>query len=59
MSEAHRRRGTKPPKAGRAWSADEDGLVLNLPVQEAARKTKRTINAVKQRRWKLKQVVSA
>jgi hypothetical protein len=56
MSEAHRRRGTRPPKAGRAWSAEEDSLILALPVQDAARKTKRTLSAVTQRRWKPRQL---
>ncbi|HEY1602813.1 MAG TPA: NUMOD3 domain-containing DNA-binding protein [Pirellulales bacterium] len=59
MSEAHRRRGTRPPKAGRPWSAAEDALLSALPSAEAARKTKRTVNAVKQRRWKLRQKASA
>jgi hypothetical protein len=27
MSEAHKRRGTRPPKARRSWTADEDDLV--------------------------------
>jgi len=26
MSAAHRRRGTRPPKAGRAWTSEEDAL---------------------------------
>ena len=28
MSEAHKARGTGPPKAGRPWTAQEDELVL-------------------------------
>src|SRR5262245_37596403 len=31
MSEAHRRRGARPPKAGRPWSPLEDRLLRTLP----------------------------
>jgi hypothetical protein len=50
MSEAHRRRGTRPPAAGRAWSADEDELLRALPAQDVARRTGRTLTAVYNRR---------
>jgi hypothetical protein len=50
MSEAHKRRGTRPPKAGRPWTAFEDRLARKLPVAEAARRTGRTDSAVKCRR---------
>jgi hypothetical protein len=45
-SEGHKRRGTRPPKAGRAWSAAEDKLVRRLPPAEAARRTGRKLGAV-------------
>jgi hypothetical protein len=36
MSEAHRRRGTRPPKAGRPWTAEEDARKRPAaPVQHA------------------------
>jgi hypothetical protein len=53
MSEAHRRRGTRPPKAGSPWSAAEDELVRTLPASEAARRTGRTLVAVWARRRQL------
>jgi hypothetical protein len=54
MSEAHRRRGTRPPKAGPPWSAAEDALLPGLPAVEAARRTGRTPGAVYARRRKLR-----
>jgi hypothetical protein len=36
MSEAHRRRGTRPPKAGQAWMPDEEQLLGRLPDREVA-----------------------
>jgi hypothetical protein len=53
MSESHRRRGTRPPKAGRPWTAEEDELVRTLPIAAAAEKTGRTRCAVASRRLKL------
>jgi transposase-like protein len=53
MSEAHRRRGTRPPAAGPAWSKAHDRLVLALPPAEVAKRTGRTISAVYSRRWQL------
>jgi hypothetical protein len=50
VREAHRRRGTRPPKAGHQWSAEEDALVRALPAAEAARRTGRTLGAVYARR---------
>jgi hypothetical protein len=47
MSEAHRLRGTRPPKAGRPWTAEEDALARELPAAEAARRTGRTLRAVR------------
>ena len=46
MSTAHRRRGTRPPKAGRPWTEAEDALVRALPPAEVARQTGRTLVAV-------------
>jgi hypothetical protein len=54
MSEAHKRRGTRPPKAGRAWTAKEDRLVLELPPAEAAARTGRSMSAVYSRRSELR-----
>jgi len=46
MSAAHKRRGTRPPKAGRPWTAEEEALLRRLPPAEAARRTGRTLKAV-------------
>jgi hypothetical protein len=54
MSEAHRRRGTWPPAAGRSWTAEEDELVRNLPAKEVAERTGRTLAAVYERRIDLR-----
>jgi hypothetical protein len=53
MSEAHRRRGARPPKAGRPWTPQEDEAARTLPAPEAARRTGRTLAAVYGRRVKL------
>jgi hypothetical protein len=50
MSEAHKRRGTRPPAAGRPWTPAEDALVRTLPPAEAARRTGRALEAVYSRR---------
>ncbi len=50
MSEAHRRRGTRPPKAGPAWSAKEEALLRTLPASEVAKRTGRSLSAVYSRR---------
>lgn len=54
ISKTHRRKGTRPPKAGRPWSAVEDALLGALPVAEVARRTGRTVLAVYCRRQKLR-----
>jgi hypothetical protein len=46
MSAAHKRRGTRPPKAGRPWTAAEEALLRDLPPAEVARTTGRTLKAV-------------
>jgi len=50
MSVAQRRRGARPPKAGRAWTAEEDVLVRQLDPTEVVRRTGRTLQAVYSRR---------
>jgi hypothetical protein len=51
MSEAHRRRGTRPPKAGRSWTAQEDALLAaGLTAAEVAERTGRTLTAAYKRR---------
>jgi SOS response associated peptidase (SRAP)/NUMOD3 motif len=54
MSEAQRKRGARPPKAGRPWTVTEDQLVEQLPPAEAARQTGRSLSAVYTRRPELK-----
>jgi hypothetical protein len=46
MSAAHKRRGTRPPKAGRPWTAEEEALLRQLPPGEVARRIGRTLKAV-------------
>jgi len=53
MSAAQRKRGARPPKAGRAWTAEEDAL-RHLPASEVARRTGRTVHAVYDRRQVLR-----
>jgi predicted transcriptional regulator len=50
MSEAHLRRGTRPPAAGRPWTPEEDEMARTLPAPEVARRTGRTLTAVYNRR---------
>jgi hypothetical protein len=50
MSAAQRARGTRPPKAGRPWTAEEDEAVRTLPAAEAAQRTGRSLSAVYSRR---------
>jgi len=53
MSAAQRRRGARPPKAGRAWTAEEDAQVRGLPALEVVSRTGRTLQAVYSRRNEL------
>lgn len=53
MSEAHKRRRSWPPAAGRPWKAEEDELVRTLRIADVATRTGRTESAVKNRRVKL------
>jgi len=50
MSAAQSRRGARPPKAGRAWTAEEDALVRQLDPAEVGARTGRTLQAVYSRR---------
>ncbi len=50
MSEAHKRRGTKAPAAGRPWTPWEDALLYQLSIGDVVAKTGRTEAAVKHRR---------
>jgi Ni/Co efflux regulator RcnB len=50
MSEAHKRRGTRPPAAGRPWTPEEDSLLRAFPAKEVARRTGRSLTAVYNRR---------
>jgi hypothetical protein len=50
MSEAHKRRGTRPPAAGRPWTPEEDALLGTMPDPEVARRTGCTPGAIQWRR---------
>ena len=54
MSEAHRKRGTRPPWLNKAWEPWEDELLRELPVEGVMKKTGRSRQAVNLRRHKLK-----
>jgi hypothetical protein len=54
MSEAHRKRGTRPPKAGHPWTAAADELVRTRPVGDIVRATGRSQRAVYTHRSELK-----
>ena len=43
MSVAHERLGTRPPKAGKSWTAQEDALLRTLPTRKIVEKTGRTM----------------
>ena len=49
MSRTHRRRGTMVPGT-KVWTAEEDELVRKLPVEQAAKKTGRSLSALSARR---------
>lgn len=50
MSEAHRRRGSRPPRAGKPWSEAEDELLGQLLPADVSSQTGRTLSAVYCRR---------
>lgn len=53
LSEDRRRRGVRPPKAGRPWTAEEDELLRTLPAGEVAKRTERSLSACYNRRHEL------
>jgi hypothetical protein len=54
MSESHKRRGTRPPRAGRPWTSVEDEVVRTLRLREAAKVlTGRTPGSISSRRHTL------
>jgi hypothetical protein len=53
MSATHRKCGTRLPKAGSHWTAEEDALVRTLSAAEVATKTRRSRQAVYDRRHEL------
>lgn len=50
LIKAQRKRGARPPKAGRPWTAKEDALLRKLPAAEVAKRTGRTVQACYDRR---------
>ena len=54
LSDAHRKRGTRPPKAGRAWTDAEETILRTHSAPEAAKLTGRSLTACYQRRAVLK-----
>jgi len=50
ISDAHRRRGTRPPRAGRPWTAEEDSLLGTMPDEVIVHRTGRILGAVYSRR---------
>lgn len=50
IGEASRRNGIRPPKAGRAWTAEEDALLHGKTAADVAKATGRTLRAVYDRR---------
>jgi hypothetical protein len=50
MSETHKRRWANDP---RRWTADEDAMILKLTATEVAKRTGRTVTAVRNRRKRL------
>jgi hypothetical protein len=53
MSQAHKRRGTRPPWLNAAWSQAEDALCRSLPAAQVAEQTGRSLHAVYVRRSRL------
>src|SRR5262249_35930124 len=54
MSEAHLKRGTIPPKAGRIWTEKEEAPLGGVPDELLARKISRKVSAVVTRRHQLR-----
>jgi hypothetical protein len=53
LSEFHKRRGTRPPAAGRPWTPDELALLGTLPDADVALRIDRTVGAVRWMRSRL------
>jgi hypothetical protein len=53
MSEAHKRRGTRPPLAGEPWTAEEDALLGTMKDRDVAARIGRSESAVSERRYAL------
>jgi hypothetical protein len=53
MSEANKRRGTRPPAAGVPWTAEEDALLGTMKDKDVAARTGRTDGAVSDHRYVL------
>jgi hypothetical protein len=53
ISLAHKKRGSRPPAAGRAWTAEEEEWLRTLPTDEVIERTGRTRRAIWGRRNKL------
>jgi len=56
MSAAHKRRRTRPPAAGKPFTAHELWLIQRLPPAEAAKRTGRTLTAIYSQRSRLRVV---
>jgi hypothetical protein len=50
MSEAHRRRGTRPTTNPPDWTPEEEALLGEIPDAEVCRRTGRTLTAVRNHR---------
>ena len=53
MSETHKRRGSRPINGTELWAPAEDALLATLPAAEVAKRTSRTVFAVRCRRQRL------
>lgn len=53
MSDAHRKRGTRPSWIGEPWTKKEDALLRRYSAKEVANRTGRSLSAVYQRRYLL------
>jgi hypothetical protein len=54
MSEAHRRRGTRPPTNPPDWTQEEEALLGKLLDAEVSRRIGRTLDAVRAKRQLLR-----
>jgi hypothetical protein len=53
LSAVHKARGTRPPTSMPDWLAREDALLGTMPDEQVAKRTGRTLIAVRCRRWLL------